>query len=344
MPTTLAAFFAVHAATAAGIAPAADPGGLSDTACIGCHADEALQWFQSPHRTAFSETPFLVANEIEPAPFCRRCHAPHADPKVAEITPNARLGVSCTDCHLRDEAVVTWNEEPRANRKPSPHAVQRRPRAESSATCAPCHEFAFPDAALRDEPLFMQRTMSEHAESRFADTTCVECHMGDTPGPSHEFIASRSAAMIAEGVRVDAKRSDATSVTITLRAGRIGHAFPTGDLFRRVEVGVQTVLEGGEGPSRVRYLARHFGSQVQSSGIVLRGELGDNRVPANGEPRVVTLSVPESQGRVLRWWVEYQRVGHHTSHDPRSAALDGTIRVAEGELQPTEPKSGSGTP
>ncbi len=333
MPTTLAAFVALNMAALTGAFPADTGGDLTTLACIRCHSAQAQEWFESPHRTAFTEETFQTAVAIEPAPFCRRCHGPEADPTLAEITPPARLGVGCVACHVQEDQVLSW----KADGPPAPHAVLRQPRQQASEICAPCHEFTFPDSRLRDKPLFMQRTVSEHAQSRFSDTTCIECHMSaeSSGGSSHEFLASRSPAMVTDGARVDAERTGPADVRITLRAGKIGHAFPTGDLFRRVEVGVQVVLGDGEGPSRTRYLTRHFGRQVQSSGIVLRGELRDDRVPANGDPREVTWTIPEAEGRPIRWWVDYQRVGHHTTPDPRSAKLDGALRVAEGTLPPT---------
>ncbi|MBL4686618.1 MAG: hypothetical protein JKY37_18625 [Nannocystaceae bacterium] len=333
MPTSLATFLAVHLAAQCGALPIDDTAVLTTTACIRCHPVQAQEWFQSPHRTAFTEATFQSAIAIEPAAFCRGCHAPQADPTVAEITPPARLGVGCISCHVREDRVVSW----KPSGPDSPHTIERRPRASSSEVCQKCHEFVFPDSALRDEPLFMQLTVTEHAQSKFAAEPCVACHMEakpDTAHRSHEFLASRSPAMVRRGVRVETERPDATTIVMTLRAGKVGHAFPTGDLFRRVEVGVQTIIEGeGEtGPSRTQYLARHFGTQMQSSGVVLRGELHDNRVPATGEPRVIRWSVPEAAGHSVRWWVDYQRVAHHTSRDPRSAFVDGTIRIAQGTL------------
>ena len=104
-------------------------------------------------------------------------------------------------------------------------------------------------------------------------------------------------------------------------------------------MGAAAVLVDGEGPSRRRFLARHFGDRVQRSGVRLREELHDDRVPPDGE-RVVELTVPDAEGRPIRWWVEYQRVAHQRSFDEADAALDGVVTLA-GRLPPakSEPPS-----
>jgi hypothetical protein len=53
---------------------------------------------------------------------------------------------------------------------------------------------------------------------------------------SHAFVASRDPAFVRQAVRVQAVRDDATTILLTLSPGNVGHAFPTGDLFRRLVV------------------------------------------------------------------------------------------------------------
>lgn len=288
--------------------PVADPHqDLDHAACVECHAVQADEWLGSSHQTAFVESTFQAAHALEPKAFCRRCHAPLADPKVVPTGIEAELGVACASCHVQDGKLV------------------------ETVDCAGCHEFEFPDNVFRDEPLMMQTTALEHARSRFADTSCVECHMEQAEDGHrvHAFVASRDPELVRSAVRVQAERVEPDTIRITLRPGRVGHAFPTGDLLRRIEVGA--TVEGGT-PTR-RYLARHFGGRVQRNGAWMRSLLADNRVPEDGE-RVVELRVREGEGAPIRWWVQYQRVAHHTSFEPKEAAIDGVVDVAEGILSP----------
>jgi hypothetical protein len=300
---------------------------LENADCVRCHEVQASEWEASQHRAAFTESTFQTAHALEPLVFCRGCHAPEADPRRVDASAGA-LGVACVTCHVRDDAVVAGPGESATG---SPHAIVRDPAFATTAACASCHQFEFPDAELRDDRELMQSTIEEHATSRFAERSCTDCHMPrEADGHrSHAFAASRDAAMLRSAVDVSAERTDADTITVTLRAGRVGHAFPTGDLLRRIEVGAS--VEGGVAVRR--FLARHFGRQRQRSGIVLRGEIADDRVPADGTPRRVRLRVPGSGGEPVRWWVTYQRVAHQTSFHERDAAIDGEVQLAGGVLR-----------
>jgi len=289
--------------------PTADPHrDLDHEGCLQCHAVQASEWLGSSHQTSFVESTFQVAHALEPKPFCRRCHAPLADPKTVPTGVVAELGVACSSCHVQDGQLV------------------------QKVDCVSCHEFPFPDNVFRDEPLMMQTTGLEHAGSRFATTSCVECHMAEAADGHrvHSFVASRDPELVRSAVHVDAERVDGETIRVTLRPGRVGHAFPTGDLLRRVEVAAR--VDGGE-PAR-RYLARHFGGRVQRNGAWMRSLLADDRVPEDGE-RIVELRVRDGNGAPIHWWVQYQRVAHHTSFEPTEAALDGVVDVASGVLPPT---------
>ena len=210
----------------------------------------------------------------------------------------------------------------------APHPLTRRASFSSASACAGCHEFAFPDAELRDTPELMQSTLEEHAASPFAGQSCASCHMPEIDGVrSHAFGASRDPVVLRESVRVEAVRTEG-GVELVLRAGEVGHAVPTGDLLRRLEVGAE--VEGN--PPRRRFLARHFGPSRQAHGLVVLGEVRDDRVPADGTPRRVRLNLPDAAGREIRWWVKYQRVAHQRSVRESDALLDAEVLLAQGVL------------
>lgn len=319
--------------------PVPSPGrGLSAVAdnarCVECHADVAAEWRGSLHARAYVEPAYQRALAIEPLPFCRTCHAPEADPEHDVPEPIASLGVGCVSCHVSNGAIVAAPLDGIAS--PAPHLVVRDARFASSAACASCHEFAFPDSALRDEPLLMQSTVSEHARSAHAEQSCASCHMprqGRRRG--HAFAASRNETVVRSAVDVRARRLDARRVQITLAPRDVGHAFPTGDLFRRIEVSIEAV---GPEWSRVsgseRYLARHFATERRGT-IALRQLAYDDRVGAQGPAaRVVELDVG-AQGASLpiAWRVAYQRVEHPLGIGSDAARVGGEIVLGSGVLE-----------
>ncbi|MGH1340344.1 MAG: hypothetical protein ACRBN8_02240 [Nannocystales bacterium] len=303
------------------IAGASVPPSAQDATCVRCHAPEAVQWSLSSHRTAFTGSEFQAAFAVEPTAFCRDCHAPSDTPAV---------GVGCLSCHEGPDAAVLAGPSPRSD-APAPHPVLRTPAFATTDACARCHEFAFPDGALRDGVALMQSTVTEHAQSPFGNRSCGDCHMpkvGDRR--DHTFAASRDPDVLRQALRWAVRRVDAGTVEVSLWAGEVGHAFPTGDLFRRLEVSANVV---GRPKTLVqRYLARHFGPARQSSGVVLRGEVRDDRVPASGEPRIVRLQVDAGLDDTVEWSVRYQRVAHPRGFDPREALLDGEVELARGQL------------
>ncbi len=306
---------------------AADPAALEWTdnaSCEGCHPVVAAQWAGSQHRSAFTDASFQTALAIEPRGFCRSCHAPEQAVKQTDTTPAARLGVACVTCHLEAGSVLATQ----GASTEAPHPLTRSASFSTASACAGCHEFAFPDSGLRDAPELMQSTLQEHASSRFAGASCASCHMPRVDGVrSHAFGASRDPAMLRQSVRVEAVRT-AKGVELVLRAGEVGHAVPTGDLLRRLEVGAE--VDGA--PPRRRFLARHFGPRQQAHGLVVLGELRDDRVPADGTPRRVRLDLANASGREIRWWVKYQRVAHQRSVRESDALLDAEVVLADGVL------------
>lgn len=305
-----------------------------NAACEGCHEEQAREWRASLHRRADVEPTYRRAFDLEPLPFCRGCHAPEATPDEPEQPAVAALGVGCVTCHASGGTVLAapWRGplvEPAA-----PHSVTRDPRFAGPEACAGCHEFAFPGRSGREVSELMQTTVTEHRGSAEASVPCAGCHMPRPEGAararkSHLFPASREPSVVKSAVRVTAERSGATGVRVVLTPLRGGHAFPTGDLFRRVEVWAD--IEGPDHASlgaRARYLARHFATKQGMPGKQL---VGDDRVFR--EPVEVVLELgPAAAGRAISYRVAYQRVEHPSGVDERDATVDGEIVLAEGTL------------
>jgi Cytochrome c554 and c-prime len=319
----------------------ADARAAANAACEKCHADEADEWRGSLHQQAFDDRSFQVALREEPLPFCRGCHAPEADPTRAPGAAARDTGVGCVSCHLVDGSILAAPAPRGARIAPSPHAVVRDARFTSDAACAGCHEFDFPGARHGNGPP-MQLTVSEHARSAAKERACSSCHMPAISGSdgrrhhAHDFAASRSEEKIRAAARVQATRASARTVRVTIDPSGVGHAFPTGDLFRRLEL--RATVDGDERdlPTRSVYLARRFETEQRGTTMVVRIPAGDDRVGAHGSaPSVVDVDLgPRAEGRAIVWRLVYQRVAHLNGDDPRTATIDGEIQIASGVVGP----------
>ncbi len=355
--------------------PAAqDPSTLAaaqNSACEDCHRDIAAEWRGSLHHASWDDPVFLTAYTIEPIAFCRGCHVPEADPHdETPPEPARRLGIGCVTCHVRDGAIVGVRALPATTAAQSPvspaspaspaspvsstspassdakwpsgerHAVTGDAAFGTQMACARCHEFDFPEP----QEALMQSTMAEHAASRTPGTPCRDCHMplvagqGTTPHRSHDFRVIGNVPLLRTALTASASRSaeDPDTILVSLAADRVGHAFPTGDMFRRLEVRARISDDDGApalaAPPVV--LARTFLMMPGPKGV-LRQQTGDDRLPSSGEPREVEMVFPSpTSGRAVRWEVAYQRM------DAAMATLFGVdpardeVIVAEGVLPP----------
>lgn len=310
---------------------AADPV-RENRACEGCHPQEAAEWRASQHRSSFTDPTFQRALAVEPKAFCRGCHAPE-DPEAAHPEGPQTLGVGCVTCHLAGDAVLA---APRPGVTLAPHRVDRSADFASVAACAGCHEFSFGDDERREAPLPMQRTVSEHAASGHAERACADCHMPRAPDGrrSHSFASTRDPGSHRRAVVARAERAGETTLRIRLEARGVGHAYPTGDLFRRVTVEAEVA---GPDFQRIahaeRFLARHFTTGRDLRELPIRIEVRDDRIGA--EPTVVDLDLgPRAAGQPITWRVSLDRVLHMSDQREADAVVPERVLLAFGEVAP----------
>lgn len=308
--------------------------------CESCHVDIAAEWKRSLHHASHTDPVYQRAFAIEPLAFCQQCHAPEADPRAPVPIAVGALGVGCVTCHSTGHDVLAVPRPGAPTDHVDAHTIVRDARFASIGACASCHEFAFPDAGKRSKPELMQSTVVEHAASAQADQSCADCHMplvSDKPGAkphrSHVFDASRNVAMVRRAVTISATRINATTARITLTPTWSGHAFPTGDLFRRLEVHVDAVgAEYQSVASSTRYLMRHFAEKKHGTGVT-RYVASDDR-PLNA-PVTVDLDLGKDAASLpLAYRIAYQRVEHPRSERPEDSVVEGEIVVSEGTLPP----------
>lgn len=311
---------------------AADPV-LENAACEACHADVASEWRASEHASAFTDPVFQAAFEVEPTPFCRGCHAPEQAPGDTAEAEGA-LGVACVTCHLAGDAVLAASK---AGIHFAPHRVERSVEFAGGGACGACHEFSFGDDERREAPLAMQATSTEHARSGHAEQSCADCHMQRSPAGhrSHRFASTRDSESHRRSVRISAKRPTPTVLRLELALDGVGHAYPTGDLFRRVAVAAEVVGDDYRLlSSTTRYLARHFTMGRDLEGRPIRVEASDDRA-FPGVPSIVELDLGEAAaGRSIVWNVALERVLHVSDHREPSADVSSRVVLATGEVAP----------
>ena len=234
--------------------------------CARCHAEETRTWEASLHHRAFTDVDFQRAFAHEPEPFCVGCHAPSAtsrsDPRVAD-------GVVCAACH-------TTARDRGDGRGLHPVGPAR--------SCDGCHDFEDPAGNLA-----LQKTAQEHARSPFRDVACKGCHMS---GRDHAFAGGRDLERLRAATRLDVTARDG-AVEVVVDARDVGHAFPSGDLFRRVRVlAWRETAAGRVVASDERVFERTF-----EPGTGPRRERADGRI--EGEARfTLDLAADEAAPRV----------------------------------------------
>lgn len=315
--------------------PGGRPGAHQRNAeCEGCHRDVAGEWRGSLHQRAYIDAPFAEALTREPAAFCRGCHAPEADPAAPAPAELAGLGVGCVSCHVPQDRILAAPRAagpPPARASPAPHEVVRTPGMAGDQACAGCHEFTLP----RRPDVWMQRTIGEHAESLHADVACADCHMPRLAGGrrDHRFLASRDPELLRRSLRVRAAR-DGDTARLTLEPGSVGHAVPTGDLFRRLVVEAEVADARGVLTREARALGRSFAAE---SGP--RVPIADDRVgAAPGSTEVALVLGALAEGRSIRWRVRHERVAFAAS-EGEQVKVWGSTTIAEGTLAPARRSS-----
>ena len=148
---------------------------------------------------------------------------------------------------------------------------------------------------------------------------------------SHRFDRVRDAVWLAAALTVSAKSVSGDGVEVHLSQTAPGHAFPTGDLFRRLEVGAAWCdAQGHVLGESVAYLARHF--ELTQDFHLGRELVRDNRV-RGGESVVVLEPISGGVPRTARWWVSLQRVATvGNGRDPRGAEIASEVLLHQGEV------------
>ncbi len=305
---------------------------MTDDDCRACHPSASESWSQSRHHRSFSNPDFQRSYTREPKAFCRNCHAPALTRSVALPGSEAEaLGVGCLDCHGGPDGVRTGPGQLRD----APHAIVVEPDF-GTRSCEGCHEFEFPSDSRRPPGTMMQTTVREHAASGFADVACATCHLPRDPDQparvDHSLASTRNDDAIRNALEVRAER-DGNALHLELRPRGVGHAFPTGDLFRRLEIHADLRVDDRVVAEATRWLGRHFAPFRRRDGT--RNPAYDWPVPDDrvvGPTEVVVPLDAGVAGAQLHWRLDYQRVDARDDLDPGASEIADEVRLAAGVL------------
>jgi hypothetical protein len=152
---------------------------------------------------------------------------------------------------------------------------------------------------------------------------------------SHRFSASRDEAWMRSVLTVHAaaRPADRVELTLDLREDLVGHAFPTGDLMRRLSVQVEPERPGRPRPQQ-QFLTRHWTTaRIGDKGPAIRTESKDDRLGVGEDPRVLTFQLGPADALLpIRWRVDYERVESFIGPSDASAVVVGGISLANGTL------------
>lgn len=316
-----------EAASREPVARAASPATVDarPDACAECHAAIVDEWRGSLHARAWDDPIFRAEYDRAPAQSCRDCHNP-------STRAPGQAGIDCASCHVR-EGVIVAARASAAGR--AAHAIRVEPRLATVEHCADCHQFRFSDDGTHDPSEALQNTVEEWRTSEAAarGQGCVDCHMRRGPAGTrtHRWPGIDDAQLLASAltIRVAARRRGAqVEVEVALQGKQIGHAFPTGDVFRRGVLRLST--RGGATEQLVlqRWLARTADPDGEDSHV---RTVDDTRVPAPGAGTwVETLELHDPQADTVEWRLELQRLPLARGRARGLADADVVVHVREG--------------
>ncbi len=205
---------------------------LDARGCATCHVAIAGEWAASRHALAWTNGIFQAEYTARPLAWCINCHAPLTTQQAGRFPDR---GVDCATCHVRGGALVTTHKRPG-----SPHATVEDPSFGSPAFCADCHQFTFPvltgGTVTRMTAHPMQTTVASFRAGPYATQRdgCMTCHGSPT---NHAFLGGHDPGMREAALDVTwCRRAD--TVEVRVRNAAAGHAVPTGDIHRHMNLRV----------------------------------------------------------------------------------------------------------
>lgn len=288
--------------------------------CASCHQSAYDNWSKSRHKFAFTNELYRESHEREPSAWCLNCHAPFAVKGAQPLDLAQRLqkeaGVSCNVCHVRNNRVIV-SKIPAPKKGEAAHDYILEPQISTARFCESCHEFNFPSADSKPEAghnfrysdVPMQATYSEWLGSGFSGTTCQQCHLYSGSNQSHRFPGGHDKQLLTQAVRLEAERNAEGKLHLRIFTVGIGHAFPTGDLFRTLRIS----LFAHQRPIREILLGKRFENRPAKKGnghLANKFLVEDSTIPAPAVGDFVSM-----RDYLIEWPADATHVRYEMSLD-----------------------------
>jgi len=169
--------------------------------CLRCHVPRAWYEGRSKCTTAWGEefdgscldgSPDVASNDFEGV-FCSACHRMYdaSNPPPNDVADPAAPYVGNAQTYFTVDETWLLGPFPDATPPPNVHDFRHSPFHRTSSFCGQCHDVTHPTRNRRDSvtgadlgfPMPIERTFTEHRQSRFADVAssehaeCQDCHM-----------------------------------------------------------------------------------------------------------------------------------------------------------------------
>ncbi len=326
--------------------------------CAPCHQTVYDNWRHSRHRVAFTNELYHDSHAREPSAWCVNCHAPFTEPRANPLDLSKRVqsedGVSCNVCHVRAGKVIA-GKIPTAQKGMPAHDYVAEPQMATAAFCESCHEFNFPSAdskptAGRDfrySELPMQSTHSEWKTSGFSHSSCQNCHLFGNSPQSHRFPGGHDLTNLRQALKLECERSEDGKLRVRLYTLGVGHAFPTGDLFRTLRV---SLYSGKTLVTEIR-LGKRFDNQTVPLNEMHRPNktlAEDSTIPAPVQGEFVSLKDyliewPQAS-RQVRYEMRLDYLHPHNALVSHLKSSQTGIHIRSGEvvIRPSHAKNSKG--
>ncbi|TGM01522.1 cytochrome c554 and C-prime [Leptospira jelokensis] len=211
--------------------------------CESCHKSIYQNHQKSAHANSWKDPIFLEAFQKEPRQWCLNCHAPlhsfgsNHDFKTLSYDQTLKgiwtEGVNCAVCHVRGNQI--YGKQTRNDFKD--HTVLGDTSFSNNSLCKNCHQFNFPEKhhpKIEYTNVIMQSTGSESETmipSLSGSNLCVNCHLKSDHRLNGtvfdiEWMEDWKVSTVTQTI------GNESIVNLTLKYPKMGHTFPTGDLFR----------------------------------------------------------------------------------------------------------------
>ncbi len=275
---------------------------LSSSSCALCHQSQYDQWRKSRHAEAMGPGvigQLVAAGGAHPrfVRNCLSCHAPgHRQGLMlkaymggAPLSPLARQGVTCADCHVRHYQRFG---PPLLAYLAAGRVVHNGFTPESDFTrsrfCASCHQFHKSGARLNG--VLLENTYNEWRASPYAKRhiTCQSCHM---PKGRHNFYGIHNRRFVRRALTIHMDlRPDLPGgplhVRLSVINSGVGHDFPT-YTTPKVVVSVRQMCGSKVCPHSMRQIV--IGRRIS---LDLRHQYYDTRL-APGARRTLRYELPQ---------------------------------------------------